>query len=131
MNKLRSFNTGFYFSSAVLIVWLLMVLSVPFLELHPNTVSLEKILNLPDADSFLGYDDLGRPLFDRLLAGAYTSFTVAFGVVLVSLFIGTAIGVLSGYAGGQWDHRIVRIIDIFMAFPGILLAIALSGPGIG
>ncbi len=134
MNNLRSFNTGFYVSLAVLFVWLLMVLSVPFIELHPNTVSLEKILNLPDADSFLGYDDLGRPLFDRLLAGAYTSFTVAFGVVLVSLLIGMTIGVLSGYAGGQWDHLIVRIIDIFMAFPGILLAIALSGlmgPGIG
>ena len=110
-----------------------MVLLAPFLNLHPNEILLDKILLGGDQSSFLGYDDLGRPLFDRLLIGAYTSFLVAFGVVLVSLVFGTSIGVISAYAGGHWDHLVVRIIDVFMAFPGILLAIALAGlmgPGI-
>ena len=120
-------------SILILGLWLLMVLLVPVLELHPNDIVLEKILLTSDAQSFFGYDDLGRPLFDRLMVGAYTSFVITFGVIFVSLIAGTAIGVISGYAGGHWDHFIVRIIDIFLAFPGILLAIALSGlmgPGI-
>ena len=122
-----------YFSSFILLLWILMVLLAPFLNLQPNEILLEKILLNGDQSSFLGYDDLGRPLFDRLLIGAYTSFMVAFGVVVISLLIGTSIGVISAYAGGHWDHLVVRIIDVFMAFPGILLAIALAGlmgPGI-
>jgi len=110
-----------------------MIAMTPFLNLQPNEIMLEKILQTGDQQSLLGYDDLGRPLFDRLLTGAYTSFIVAFGVVFISLLIGTAIGVISAYVGGHWDHLVVRIIDVFMAFPGILLAIALSGlmgPGI-
>ncbi len=131
-------------SLLVLGLWLLMVLSVPFLDLHPDDIALENILlsggqqnlsesGLSSGSGFLGYDDLGRPLFDRLLVGAYTSFMVTFGVIFVSLLIGTSIGVISAYAGGHWDHFMTRVIDIFMAFPGILLAIALSGlmgPGI-
>lgn len=122
-----------YFSLFVLISWLLMVLLSPLLNLQPNEIALEKILQTGDQQSVFGYDDLGRPLFDRLLIGAYTSFIVAFGVISVSLIIGTSIGVISAYVGGHWDHLVVRIIDVFMAFPGILLAIALSGlmgPGI-
>ncbi len=120
-------------ASVILLLWLLMVLLAPFLDLHPNDVVLEKILLSSDQQAFLGYDDLGRPLFDRLLVGAYTSFSVTFGVIFVSSFVGTGIGVISAYIGGHWDHLVVRIIDVFMAFPGILLAIALSGlmaPGI-
>ncbi len=120
-------------SLIILGLWLLMVLLVPVLELHPNEITLEKILLSSDGQSFFGYDDLGRPLFDRLMVGAYTSFVITFGVIFVSLIAGTCIGVISGYVGGHWDHFIVRIIDIFLAFPGILLAIALSGlmgPGI-
>ena len=120
-------------SLLILFLWLLMVILVPVLELNPNDIVLEKILRISDQQSILGYDDLGRPLFDRLMVGAYTSFIVAFGVISVSMLIGTAIGVLSGYIGGHWDHLTVRIIDVFLAFPGILLAIALSGlmgPGI-
>lgn len=120
-------------SLVILLTWVLMVLLVPVLDLRPNDIELEKILQGTDQGSIFGYDDLGRPLFDRLLVGAYTSFIVALGVIMVSMIIGTGIGVISGYVGGRWDHFIVRIIDIFLAFPGILLAIALSGlmgPGI-
>jgi len=116
-----------YFSASILLLWLLMVLLAPFLDLHPNEVALPKILLSSDAHSLLGYDDLGRPLFDRLLVGASTSFFVTFGVIFISLIVGTTIGVLSAYVGGFLDHFIIRVIDVFLAFPGILLAIALSG----
>jgi peptide/nickel transport system permease protein len=121
------------FSLIILLLWLFAVILTPLMDLQPNEIHLQKILLNSDAQSLLGYDDLGRKLFDRLLTGAQTSFVVAFGVILVSLFIGTTIGVVSGYVGGGWDHFLVRIIDVFLAFPGILLAIALSGlmgPGI-
>lgn len=72
-------------------------------------------------------------MFDRIIAGARTSLIVAFSVVCISTVTGTLIGMVSAWLGGFWDHLIVRLIDIFLAFPGILLAIALSGilgPGI-
>ena len=118
---------------AVLLLWGFLALAGGALGLAPDTPHLPRILQGPGGDSLLGYDDLGRPLWDRLVAGARTSFTVAIVVVALSLLVGTLIGVVSAYLGGWWDHLIVRIIDIFLAFPGILLAIALAGllgPGI-
>lgn len=81
----------------------------------------------------LGYDELGRSVLARLLLGAQTSLLVGLLATAVSATVGSAIGLLSGYIGGALDHAIVRVIDVFLAFPGILLAIALAavlGPGI-
>ncbi len=105
----------------------------PLLPLNPELIELSKILSGPCNEAWLGYDDLGRPLWDRLVLGARTSFFVAFWVVSVSLVIGSLAGILGGWLGGLWDHILVRIVDVFLAFPGILLAIALAGilgPGI-
>lgn len=125
-------------SAGLIMLWVLLILFEPVMSIKPNTIHLDKILLAPSFGSFgvhglLGYDDLGRAIFDRLISGAKISFAVAFAVAIISLFIGTLIGVISAYLGGIWDHIILRIIDVFMAFPGILLAIALSGlmgPGI-
>jgi len=132
-NNPRTLPPRFYVAAAVLLLWFIIVISEPILSLQSNAIQLDKILQPPSWENILGYDDLGRPILDRLLSGAQVSFAVAFGVACVSLLIGTLIGTISGYLGGTWDHVTVRIIDIFMAFPGILLAIALSGlmgPGI-
>lgn len=96
-------------------------------------MDLDAILAPPGEVSLLGNDDLGRPVLDRLLAGARTSLIVGLGVVAISALIGTVVGGIAGFAGGWLDTLIARIIDLFMAFPGILLAIALAGvmgPGI-
>jgi peptide/nickel transport system permease protein len=119
--------------TAVLVLWLLMAVFGPLLPLHPGRIELAHILGHPGWHQWLGYDDLGRPILDRLIMGAATSFYVAFWVVLVSVLAGSLIGAMSAYAGGAVDQVVVRIIDIFLAFPGILLAIALAGvmgPGI-
>ncbi len=92
-----------------------------------NQIHLAHILEPPSGAGLLGFDDLGRPVLPRLLAGAGTSFVVAFGVVSLSLLIGVAVGLFAAYQGGWLDLLLVRVIDIFMAFPGILLAIALAG----
>ena len=117
----------------IILVWALAALIGPTLASGANVVDLDHILSWPDSAGWLGYDDLGRPLGARLLVGARYSLLVAFWVVTVSASIGTTIGIVSAYVGGRIDHLIVRVIDIFLAFPGILLAIALAGlmgPGI-
>jgi peptide/nickel transport system permease protein len=73
----------------------------------------------------LGLDELGRDILARLVAGARVSLLVGVSVVSVSAFVGLLVGGVAGYAGGWVDTILGRIIDVLMAFPGILLAIAL------
>ncbi len=119
--------------SLILSFWLVLAVFGSWLLLNPNEVSLPDILKPPHFGAWLGHDELGRPVWDRLVMGAATSFFVAFWVVLVSLLLGTLIGTVSAWYGGLTDRLIVHLIDVFLAFPGILLAIALAGllgPGI-
>jgi peptide/nickel transport system permease protein len=123
-----------WFPAALLAFWGLLALGAGFLPLTPDLIRLEHILGPPAPGAWLGYDDLGRDIGERLLVGARTSFLVAAWVVSLSALLGTLIGTVSAYRGGWWDRLIVQVIDIFLAFPGILLAIALAGllgPGIG
>lgn len=118
----------------VLAGWVAVALVAGRLPLQPQLMSLPSILAGPDSHAWLGYDDLGRPVLDRLLVGARTSCWVATGVVSLSLLFGTLIGSTAAFLGGGWDRALVMVLDVFMAFPGILLAIALAGllgPGIG
>ena len=118
---------------AVLLAWALCALVGPMLVGDPNHIELQRILASPGPAGWLGFDDLGRPVWQRLVVGARTSFMVSVTVVSVTAVFGSLIGATSGFVGGWIDHVLVRIIDIFLAFPGILLAIALAGvlgPGI-
>ncbi|MCY4612636.1 MAG: ABC transporter permease [Nitrospira sp.] len=118
---------------AIILLWALVALLAPLLPLSPNAIDLQHILVSGSPDEWMGYDDLGRPIFDRLLVGARTSFLVAVVVVGISLILGSLLGTVGAYVGGWLDLLLVRIIDVFLAFPGILLAIALAGvmgPGI-
>jgi len=119
---------------AVVAVW---VLLVPLVQVWPpavEEVGLERILAAPQPGAWLGYDELGRPVLDRLMVGAANSFLVSLLVVSVSFCIGVPLGICSAYLGGAWDRVAVLVTDVFLAFPGLLLAIALAGllgPGIG
>ncbi|MFQ5644159.1 MAG: ABC transporter permease [Thiogranum sp.] len=119
--------------AVVLLLWVLVALAAPWLPLQPDRIELQAILQGPVQQHWLGADDLGRPVLDRVLIGARTSFLVAAWVVTLSVAVGTLLGSIAAYIGGIWDRALVMVIDIFMAFPGILLAIALAGllgPGI-
>ncbi len=121
------------FSSAILVSWGALALLGSWFPLKPNEMLLSQILRPPTSHDWLGFDDYGRSIADRLLMGARTSFVVAFAVVTVTAGFGTAVGILSGWLGGWWDLVMVRLIDVFLAFPGMLLAIALAGllgPGV-
>ena len=117
----------------IILAWLLLAILAGLLPLQPDVIELQHILATPSMDAWLGFDDLGRSIGDRLIMGARTSFLVAFLVVLISFMIGTAVGIFAAWCGGWWDMFTGLIIDIFLAFPGILLAIAMAGllgPGI-
>ncbi len=116
-----------WFGGLVIGLWLLLACVGLVFPLRPDEVDLTRILLAPGDGSWLGYDDLGRPLWDRVVVGARYSFFVAFFVVLISAIVGTLIGAMSAYLGGWIDHATTRVIDVFLAFPGILLAIALAG----
>jgi peptide/nickel transport system permease protein len=98
----------------------------PYLVPFDSAVQdLPQRLEGPSWSHPLGMDELGRDLLARLLAGARVSLFVGISVVGVSAALGTIIGALAGYLGGKTDALIGRIMDVLMAFPGILLAIAL------
>ena len=117
----------------IILLWALLATLGPSLHLGPNSIKLSNILVSGTTQEWLGFDDLGRPIADRLIVGAQTSFFVAFSVVAISLLVGSCLGTASAYFGGWIDLAFTRVIDIFLAFPGILLAISLAGimgPGI-
>jgi peptide/nickel transport system permease protein len=111
----------------VLAVWVLLGVAARFLPLGPNTVDLPLVLAPPGEGGWLGRDELGRPVADRLLLGAGTSLQVALSVVAVAGVLGTLVGTLAAYRGGWVDRLLTAVVDVFMAFPGLLLAIALAG----
>lgn len=128
---------GLWLPLAVVLVWFGAALAGPGLAIEGHQIALPRILAPPSwhgsAEGWAGFDALGRSVAERLVSGATTSLLVAVVVISVSLVAGVAIGGLSGYTGGVVDLVIVRIIDVFLAFPGILLAIALAavlGPGV-
>jgi peptide/nickel transport system permease protein len=102
-------------------------LSAPFLAPHsPSTQDLSNDLQPPELAHPFGQDKLGRDVFSRVLYGARVSLVVGVAVVGISATIGLGVGVVAGYAGGAIDMAAMRIIDILLAFPGMLLAIGLS-----
>ena len=100
----------------------------------PYRTELSARLRPPDAEHPLGRDALGRDVLARLARGACTSLGVGVAVVTLSAMVGVLLGGLAGFAGGWVDELLARAIDVLLAFPGLLLAIALAavlGPGFG
>ncbi|MHC8441932.1 MAG: ABC transporter permease [Candidatus Eutrophobiaceae bacterium] len=117
---------------ACLFLWISLALFTVFFPVE-GKLDLAVILAPPQASAWFGYDELGRDILPRLLAGARTSLWVASMVVACSFLIGTVIGIIGAWYGSWVDRGVVLLIDLFMAFPGLLLAIsfaALLGPGI-
>jgi len=113
--------------------WLLAALSGAWLAGDPDAIDLARILAAPSWQAWLGYDDLGRDILLRILAGAQTALTVVLVVTACTMTLGTLVGLMAGYFGGWADRLLMQVTDVFLAFPGILLAIAFAavlGPGL-
>lgn len=122
-----------YFSYLILVFWLLAVLAGYLLQLNPNTIDLNVILHSPSTEHWFGADDLGRDILARILSGVEVSLIVALTVTLITVVVGILVGMLAGFYGGRVDAALMQVTDIFLAFPGILLAIAFAavlGPGL-
>jgi peptide/nickel transport system permease protein len=106
----------------------------PVISPHdPTEQNLSASLSAPSNAHPLGCDKLGRDQLSRLLVGARVSLGVGLLTVALSVCIGVVVGALAGYAGGLVDFWLMRVVDVLLSFPGILLAIALAavlGPGI-
>jgi len=115
-------------SAGFLALLLVGALLAPYLSpVGPGVLDLPGGLEGPSLDHPLGQDRLGRDVLAGILHGGRVSLTVGILVVGVSLAVGTLVGFASGYAGGWVDEAVMRVVDILLAFPGILLAIALAG----
>ncbi|RMH60144.1 MAG: ABC transporter permease [Zetaproteobacteria bacterium] len=100
----------------------------------PLRVDLTQVYAGVSAEHWLGCDGLGRDVLARLAEGLRLSLLVGANVVLLGFAVGTAVGICAGWFGGWLDALLMRLVDVVLAFPGILLAIALAamlGPGIG
>lgn len=93
---------------------------------EPLAQDLRARLQGPTADHFFGTDQLGRDILSRVLYGGRLSLPAGISVVLIAGIVGTAIGALSGFIGGWFDEVVMRLTEVFMAFPTIILAMAVA-----
>ena len=111
---------------AIVLVTAVAALAAPWLlPFDPATQELALRLQGPSLHHWFGLDELGRDILARVLMGARVSLMVGVIVVGVSTTVGMAVGAIAGYYGGLIDQAIGRVMDVLMAFPGMLLAIAL------
>lgn len=119
-NKLTSLG-----ASITLIFFVLAVLGPAIAPFDPDLVELRDRLQGPSLQHILGTDEMGRDVASRLLHGARISTGVALLSVGLAVLFGVALGATAGYFGGQWDMIAMRLVDILLAFPSLILAIAL------
>jgi ABC-type dipeptide/oligopeptide/nickel transport system permease subunit len=120
-----------------LVVVVLLLLVTLFAEVaapyDPLAVNRAEVMKPPSSSYWLGTDNLGRDLLSRLIYGARVSLTVGIAAVVIGVLVGTVLGIISGYFGGTVDLLIQRYVDAQMAFPALILALAILaalGPGL-
>jgi peptide/nickel transport system permease protein len=112
----------------ILVAAFAVALAAPVIAPHdPNVQDVPNRYAPPSLDHPLGTDNLGRDEFSRLLHGARISIFTAAGIGVAILTIGMAVGLLAGFAGGAVDGLLMRVVDVLLAFPSILLALAVTG----
>ncbi len=130
----RRGNTALWAGAAIVGAWALIAVLGPLLAPHsPLALDVMKRLEPPSASHFFGTDEAGRDNFSRVIYGARITIPVALGVIVVATAIGVGVGGVSGYAGGRVDEVLMRIVDVVLAFPSIVLAMAITaalGPGL-
>ncbi|MBW9336438.1 ABC transporter permease [Herbaspirillum sp. RU 5E] len=122
-------NPGAMIAAAVLLLLIVAAVAAPWvMPGDPFAASMfSRLKPIGTAGHLLGTDELGRDMFSRLLLGGRLSLFMGITPVLLAFVIGSALGIVAGYAGGFTNTAIMRSIDILYAFPSVLLAIALSG----
>ncbi|MCC6017121.1 MAG: ABC transporter permease [Desulfurococcaceae archaeon] len=121
-----------YFAGFIIVLIFIVVGSIaPYILTKPEdawglTYDLDKAFKPPSPEHLFGTDALGRDMLNRVILGSRYSLLIALSVVLLSLAIGVIVGLVSGYIGGAVGTVLMRITDMFLAYPPLLLAIALA-----
>jgi len=119
--------------ASLILVIVLLALCAPWLAPHdPEQMDMERRLASPTAEHLLGTDNFGRDLLSRALFGARITLSIAITSVGAAALLGTLVGLLAGYFGGPVDMVLMRIVDLFLGFPPLVLAlgvVAALGPG--
>lgn len=115
------------FGVLVLVMFLVMALLAPVLPIaDPIELSMTARLQPPSSTNLFGTDTFGRDLLSRIVWGARVSLRVGLASVLLGSFAGTAVGLVAGYASGKWDAFLMRTMDVILAFPSLILAMAIA-----
>ncbi len=118
----------FSFYSLLVGIVIFLALFAPLLAPHdPFDANMKNALQSPSAEHFLGTDKLGRDCLSRIIYGTQTSLFMTLCLVVLIAVVGTLVGVLAGYFGGKTETVLMRFADMMLAFPGIVLAIAIAG----
>jgi peptide/nickel transport system permease protein len=120
--------------TSIILGLILMAALAPLLATHnPYEQILNDRLLAPSVKHWFGTDSLGRDIYSRVVYGARVTLTIAFLVAAISTPLGMLIGIVAGYLGGAMDEILMRLADMFLAFPRLILAIAFAaalGPGV-
>lgn len=118
-------NLLFLIGLSVVLFFVLVAIFAPFISTHdPAHIDFSAVLLPPSSDYFFGTDELGRDVFSRVVYGTRISLFVGFVAVGIAVFIGTVLGLISGYYGGFADMITMRIVDIMLCFPSFFLILA-------
>ncbi|RYY00286.1 ABC transporter permease [bacterium] len=125
-------NKAFMIGGTIIFIFLIMALIPSVLAPYdPIGKNMDLRLLPPSTSHWFGTDDLGRDILSRIIHGAQISFEYGLLAVAISMLVGSAVGVIAGYFGGKLDEVLMRLVDVVLAFPSILLAIlivAILGP---
>ncbi|MCL0083294.1 ABC transporter permease [Thermodesulfovibrionales bacterium] len=114
--------------AGIILALIFIAVLAPFIAPHdPIEQNLEHRLLSPNTEYLLGTDNLGRCILSRLIHGTSVSLQIGVMVVGIAAFVGVTLGLVAGYRGGLIDELIMRIVDILLAFPGIILALVIAG----
>ena len=126
MKRMASNNKLAVFSAVLIVVFILLALLAPVLTPYGlEEMDLMARLSPPSAKHLLGTDELGRDVLTRLLYGARVSLAVGIIPTIVSMVIGAFIGMISGYVGGMVDTVLMRLADVVLSFPSLLIAMVI------
>jgi peptide/nickel transport system permease protein len=130
----RRGGTALWAGAAIVGAWALVATFGPLLTPYsPLDLDVMNRLEPPSARHIFGTDEAGRDNFSRVIYGARITIPVAFGVIAVASVFVVGVGAVSGYAGGWVDEVLMRVVDVVLAFPSIVLALAITaalGPGL-
>jgi peptide/nickel transport system permease protein len=122
------------FAVTVLAFVIMSALLAPWIAPYaPNALDLDNRLAAPSAAHWLGTDEVGRDMLSRIIHGARPSLSVGLGIVLIGASLGVTLGCWAGFLGGVTDAIVMRLVDILMSLPAMVIALALTaamGPGL-